>query len=49
MSTATPPGYVSPRPCCLPPRNYSEDDAVYVCVVALLALNLGSGLFFLEI
>lgn len=49
MSTATPPGYVSPRPCCPTPHNYSEDDAVYVRVVALLALNLGSGLFFVEI
>lgn len=32
--------------CCLTPHNYCEDDAVYMRVVALLALNLGSGLFF---
>lgn len=31
------------------PNNHSEDDAVYVCVVLLLALNLASGLFFEEI
>lgn len=49
MSTATPPGYVSPRPCCPLPNNYREDDVIYVCVAVLLALHLGSGLFFEEI
>lgn len=50
MSTAVPWGYVSPSKAApmLPNalHNYCEDDAVYMRVAALLALNLGSGLFF---
>lgn len=33
-------------PCCLILHNYAEDNSVYMRVVAVLALNLGSGLFF---
>lgn len=52
MSTVMALGYVSPEAmsllCCLTPNNYYEDDTVYMRAVALLALNLGYGLFYIE-
>lgn len=39
--------HLGPLQCCLTPHNYCEDDGVYMHVALdLLALNLGSGLFF---